>query len=149
MQLTIMQSNMDPSETCTLDPNTQKEFRFGDDRTDNSTGVMSMDTSLVGCPVNYNQHVMNGGAPMLASVMFLRDIDEYVGFKAGIGYSPKLDPHHVYELKRMTSGHLGLALHDPGSRHRRYHIEKNEVFDILKKAEEAFAAVDKRGANEA
>ena len=68
-----------------------------------------------------------------------------ISFRSGLGYFPALDPDHVYELKRMASGHLGLAFHDDGTRHRRFKISTGEIFETMQRAEAAFAEHDSAG----
>ena len=61
-------------------------------------------------------------------------------FKRGVGYFLALDPDQVYELKRLASGHLGLAFEDDGTRHRKYSIKDDQVVPLVEKAAAAFDA---------
>ena len=71
---------------------------------------------------------MPGGAPWLASVNFLRASGATISYRYSLAHFEELDPLNVYELKVMTSGHLGLALHDyQGDRHRKFPIGNRTV----------------------
>ena len=136
----MMSSGKDLNEAVQFDPNTVKEFRSGDDKTGHSNGLLSLKTSLLGRDILYQSHSVNGAAPFLGSIHFLSKLDATIMFKRGVGYFPALDPDHVYELKRLASGHLGLAFEDDGTRHRKYNIKSDSVIPLLEKAAAAFDA---------
>ncbi len=91
-----------------------------------------MDTRLLGREVKYSSHVMDGGAPWLSSINFLCETDATISFRHGLAHFGELDPDHVVRLKRMASGHVGLALHDDGSRHERYPLNGREVSVVMR-----------------
>lgn len=136
----MMASGKDLAESIEFDTGTVKEFRFGDNQTGYSSGLLSLHTSLFGRKILYQSHTVNGAATFLGSVHFLSKLDAIIMFKRGVGYFPALDPDHIYELKRMASGHLGLALEDDGTRHRKYSIKDDKVIPLLEKAAAAFDA---------
>ena len=53
--------------------------------------------------------------------------DATITFRTGVALFPNLDPDHHVPLKRMSSGHLGLAIHDPGDRHPRVAVKDPTV----------------------
>ena len=62
-QTTMIQSNINPSSVMFFDRSKTKDFRFGNDHSGASSGVLSLQTKLLGRDVEYKSHMMEGGAP--------------------------------------------------------------------------------------
>ena len=75
----------------------------------------------------------------LGPIAFLFETDVTINFKMGIAPFGAFDPDHHYLLKRMSSGHLGLAIHDPGGRHPKVHAKDPMVEQIASLSEQMSA----------
>ena len=76
---------------------------FGDDAIEESSGVLSLETQLLGKEVTYQTHTVNGGAPWLGSIHFLERCNATINFKTGLAYFPELNAEQLVYLKKMSS----------------------------------------------
>ena len=99
---------------------------------------MTLETALLGKDVEYRTYLCDGGAPWLGSMSFLYESDATINFRSGIAHFRNLDPENHVLLKRMSSGHLGLAIHDPGDRHPNVAV-KHTIVQQLSKLSQAMS----------
>ncbi len=60
-----------------------------------------------------------------------------MNFPHALGHFASLQPEYIYQLKVMSSGHLGMALHDVnGDRHRRFDLRNASVMMSMKEIAE-------------
>ena len=140
IQDNLADNDVDPTSQMKLDTQDTKEFGFGNDKTGSGAGLMTFRLSLLGKDVADRTYLCDGGAPWLGSIAFLFETNATINFKTGIAQFGALDPDHHYLLKRMSSGYLGLALHDPGDRHPKVHVKDPTVEQLASLAEQMSAS---------
>ena len=131
-----MENGIPPEDRFSVDNEQKKSFRFGDDAIEESSGVLSLETQLLGKEVTYQTHTVNGGAPWLGSIHFLERCNATINFKTGLAYFPELNAEELVYLKKMSSGHLGLALNDDGTAHQKVPLGDDIVTLLAKLSEE-------------
>jgi hypothetical protein len=89
-----------------LDKSTTREFRYGNDGTSESLGVLTREAPLTG---EVSSHLIEGGAPLLLSVLWLKEMKAVIDFDSNTGMLRAVN-NDVVQFPTASSGHLMVPL---------------------------------------